>query len=1233
MSFVHLHVHTHYSLLDGYSKIDKLVNRAREQGMPALAITDHGTMFGVIEFYNAAKAAGIKPLIGVEAYMAARRMSDKEAHVDKPAAHLLLLAENDIGYHNLLQITSAAQLEGFYYYPRIDHEFLASHAEGLIAASACLKGEVPSTILKRGVEHGAKMLDFYYEVFGRNRFFLELQRHPIDELEKVNRDLMALGKRYNARFIATNDVHYVDRPDARQQDILLAIQTGALLSDTKRMRMTSDTYYLRTPAEMAELFRDVPEAISNTLDIAERCNVNLDPRGYHLPLFEVPQGYSTDTYLLDLCEEGLNRRYGQQPPDSPARRRMEYELSVIHRMGFDAYFLIVWDLCRHAREQGIWYETRGSAAGSLVAYTLGITIVEPLAHGLLFERFLNPDRISMPDIDLDFQDDRRSEIMEYCAQRYGSDHVAQIITFNTLGARAAIRDVSRVMDISLSEVDRISKMVNANPTKAKPLRDQLEQSVELKALVDAGGDVREMLLNAAAMEGVARSAGTHAAGVIITDKPLLEYIPLHRPTNESLETPIKTVSQFEMNIIEKLGLLKVDFLGLDTLTTMQRACRLIEARHGKRFDLSNIPLDDAETYASLGCGLTAGVFQLESSGMTRFLMQMKPTKLANIVAMVALYRPGPMDIIPSYIKRMHGEEAISYPYEGMEPILAETYGHAIYQEQVMQAAVKLAGYSDAESDNLRKAISKKNKKEIARHHAMFIKGAVERGIPKEVADRIFTDWEGFGDYGFNKSHAADYGVIAVQTAYLKAHYTIEYMTALLTQSHAQIEKIAMYVADARSLGLKVEPPDVNHSEYDFSIEDCPEGGAVIRFGLGAIKNVGAGSVETIIEVRREGGAFSDINDFLRRVDLRKVGKRAMECLIRVGALDCFGERIALMEALESMTRLSESTFRARENGQLSFFGQQDGGLSEDLVLKAHGKLEQREKLEWERELLGLYISDHPLSAYQRQLETRAKQHTSDLADMPHEAQVCVGGLISRVRMTLTKAKSEEMAFATLEDLRGKVDLVIFPRTWQRYNEILRDGQMLLVSGRLDMSRGEPKLLVENVEVLVPEAAAPGVVEAPHPAEEVPGVFFETEFDAGEGYEPARPDAHQAAEKPAAAPNAGSLQAAAPQAGAPQVATSAVELRQELSAPLPPEFKGQLLTVRLRSTGDKARDARRLKHVFGLLTSTPGSDRFALVCQENGHEFRMDFPNHSTSVHPALLKELESVAGENCILLA
>ncbi|MFH1634423.1 MAG: DNA polymerase III subunit alpha [Chloroflexota bacterium] len=1081
MSFVHLHTHTEYSLLDGFCNIPKLVKRTREMGMPALAITDHGTMFGVIDFYKAAIAEGIKPIIGIEAYLAARGMTDRVARLDKKSSHLLLLAENETGYKNLLEIASAGQLEGFYYYPRIDHDFLAGHAEGLICASGCMAAEIPRAISQGDLEEARKTIDWYYDLFGPDNFFLELQLHEIPELEKINQTLLELGPHYGARYIATNDLHYINPEDAKLQDILLAVQTGSLLSDPKRMRMTDGTYYLRSPEEMAALFSDVPEAISNTLLIAERCELDLSRKGYHLPDFPVPEGLTAETHLRQLCEEGLRRRYGDQAESSQIRERLEYELGVIHEMGFDAYFLIVWDLCMYAKREGIWYNARGSAAGSIVAYTLNITLVDPIEHGLIFERFLNPGRVSMPDIDLDFRDDRRAEMMEYCAHRYGDDKVAQIITFGTMKARAAIRDVGRVKDIPLNEVDRIAKLIPNVPGKPVSIEEALKTVPEFKKVYESAAYLRDLIDTAKGMEGVVRNSGTHAAGVVITDKAIIEYVPLHRPTGNTQDSPIKTVTQFAMSVVDDLGLLKVDFLGLATLTTMARACDLIRERHGIDFNLDNIPLDDPGTYELMGRGETAGVFQVEGSGMRRYLTQMKPHNLDHVIAMVALFRPGPMDFIPSYIKRMHGEEEITYLHPKLEPILEETYGITVYQEQIMYTAMSLAGYTASEADFLRKAVAKKKSKALLKQRSRFVRGAIENDIPTDIADKIFDNWEAFARYGFPKGHAADYGVIAVQTAYLKLHYPVEYMTALLAVEQHNTDKVALYAADCRRMNIEVLPPDINTSQWDFTIEDHDDGTASIRFGLGAVKNVGHGPVETIINARGNQ-PFTELNDFARRIDLRKAGKRALESLIKVGALNALGPRPALLESLDRIVAISASHFKAADAGQMSLFGPQTGLVAEIKLPAAVTKVTRREQLNWERDLIGLYVSDHPLSPVMDVITQNVSHFSAELAEAEANQFVRVAGLVTHVRPHTTK-KGDPMGFVTIEDLQGTIDLVIFPRIWSKYFDLIDFDNIILVEGRVDAQRGEPKVLVDKItseltRVAPLDDSPPGMKTAP-----------------------------------------------------------------------------------------------------------------------------------------------------------
>ncbi len=1059
MSFVHLHVHSEYSILDGFSNLEKLTGRVAELGMPAVALTDHGTMLGTMLFYREARKARIKPIIGLETYLAPRRMQDKDAGRDKSHFHLVLLAENEAGYKNLLKIATAAQLEGFYYSPRIDHSYLADHAEGLIAASACMSGEIPRALLDGDVKLAQSRLDWYLDVFGRDHFYLELQSHDIPGLPALNQQLVDLARLNKVSLIATNDVHYIHQEDAKLQDVMLAIQTGSLLSETKRMRMTGETYFLRTPDQMKALFGNIPGAIENTLEIAQRCNVNLDFAGYHIPQFQVPEGYDSRSYLRELCEAGLVQRYGDHSQDPEVRQRIEHELSVIQTMGFDSYFLIVWDLCKYAREQGIWYGVRGSGAGSIVTYVLFISNFDPLAHKLIFERFLNKDRISMPDIDLDFQDDRRSEMLEYCSQRYGEDKVAQIITFGTLGARAAIRDVGRVLDIDKGEIDRAAKMIPAGPGKPISIKEALETIPEFKQAYDEHDYMKELIDIAEKVEGVVRHVGTHAAGVVISDKPIVEYMPLHRPTSGSEDSPIKSVTQYEMADLDDLGMLKVDFLGLITLTIMQQACALIEKRHGVCLDMDHIPTDDPQAFDLLRSGQTAGVFQLEGTGMTRFLTQMAPQNLSNVIAMVALFRPGPMQFIPAYIDRLHGAP-VSYRHPALEPIFAETFGIGIYQEQIMQAAVDIAGYTLSESDELRSAISKKKAEKIVLHKEKFVSGAVKKGMDAETAKSIFADWEEFARYGFNKSHASGYGILAVRTAYLKAHYPIEYFTALLSSSMNDVEKVAFYINDARNVGIEVLAPDIRFSEWNFSIEDLADGSAAIRFGLGAIKNVGMSSVEYICQVRKET-SFQSLDAFVELLDLRQVGKRTLESLIKVGAMDSFGGRCALLEAMDNLMAVSASNRRSKNSGQLSIF-EEMGSSMVNITLPDCVELDQKTRLGWERDLAGMYISSHPLAAYRKALTKKTTHFSSQLNDVEENGSVKVAGMVTQFRPYQTK-DGKMMGFVTIEDFQGSIDLVLFTKTWEKYSRYIMPDQVILAEGKVNRRNNGLSILTDLVK--------------------------------------------------------------------------------------------------------------------------------------------------------------------------
>jgi DNA polymerase-3 subunit alpha len=1239
MSFVHLHVHSEYSLLDGMGKVHRLVARAKELGMPALAITDHGTLFGAVEFYIAAKAAGIRPVIGIEAYLAPRGMKDRDPRADREPPHLLLLAESDAGYKNLLRIATAAQLEGFYYKPRIDREYLAAHSEGLICASACLAGEIPRALNEGRTEDARRAAGWYREVFGPDRFYIEMQDHDIPELRAVNRGLVELAGRLGLPMVATNDVHYVMPEDSYAQDILLCIQTNVTVSRPDRMRMSGNTYYLRTPEEMRALFGELPGAVSNTLAIAERCTVDLGFHGYHLPVFPVPEGTTPEGYLRRICEDGLRARYGERASAPELRERLDYELSVIHRMGFEMYFLIVWDLCRFARENSIWYNARGSAAGSLAAYALSITLVDPIAHGLIFERFLNPARVSMPDIDLDFQDDLRGRVLEYAARRYGSDRVAQIITFGTMAARAAVRDVGRVLDIPLPEVDRIAKLIPSQQGKAVTLADALQDVPALREAYAGADYVRNLIDTAAKLEGVARNAGTHAAGVVIADRPLVEYVPLHRPTHDALEdSETGAVTQYEMQILDHLGLLKVDLLGLSTLTIMQRTCALIRQRHGKTLDLNSIPTDDPAIYELLGRGEVAGVFQVEGSGMRRYLMEMKPTRLDHVIAMIALFRPGPIEFIPEYILRMRGTKPVTYRHPALQPILCETYGILIYQEQLMRAVIDLAGFTPSEADNLRKAVSKKNAAAIQKHRTQFIAGAAKvHSIPADEAATIFDDWQGFARYGFNKAHAADYGVICAQTAYLKAHYPVEFMTALLSASKCDSDKVAAYIVDCRRMGIPVRPPDLNASGWDFTIEADGQERQSIRFGLGAVRNVGEGATDEILKPRTADGPFRSLDDLACRVDLRRVGKRPLEAMIKVGALDRLGERGALLHSLDRILAVSTAHFRAKEAGQMTFFAAGSPAAHEETIpLAVVDPVSRGTLLEWEKELLGLYVSDHPLSPYMSDLQRVITHFSSEMGEETAGQRVKVAGLVTNVRPYQAKS-GQMMCFLTLEDLYGPIDVIVFPRLWKTVQMIVKEEALLVVDGKAEAGGSTPKVLAEKLTTEfsitdpIPTAADPAPAGRPAPGPPAQDDWLPPPGDPWEETaEGAVPSLPVAALPPRPADPIGSESAVAERriayAEAPPVPFG-------LTFPdiAPPRVDGPcMITIHLRESGDRTRDARRLRILHGFLSSFPGRDHFAFLVSEESRTYRLEFPSDTTTWSAELEKRIHGLIGPDGI---
>jgi DNA polymerase III subunit alpha len=1071
--FVHLHVHTEYSLLDGSCKIPELIKKAKGLNMPALAMTDHGVMYGTIEFYKAAVAAEIKPIIGCEVYVALKSMKEKTARVMQKSSngddrndhspsnyHLLLLAQDDIGYRNLLKIVSKAHLDGFYYKPRVDKELMAQHSSGLIALSGCLQGEVPHLLHRNKQLEAESALKEYLDIFGIENFYLELMDHGLKEQKAVNPKLVELSRKTGARLVATNDVHYLNRTDSLAHEVQLCIQTGKTMEDKNRLSFDSEEFFFKDGQEMGEVFAEVPEAIRNTMEIAERCNLAIDFNTYHLPQFPVPPGKSLEGFLEELCIEGLPRRYPEVTPD--LNERMRYELSVIKEMGFSAYFLIIWDFIRFARSEGIPVGPgRGSAAGSLVAYLLGITDIDPMRFGLLFERFLNPGRKSMPDVDTDFCVERRGEVINYVNKKYGSDHVSQIITFGRMKAKAAIRDVGRVSSLPLPFVDKIAKLIPLNATIEESLKTD-----ELKALYNSDPTVKKLLDTAVVVEGLARNASIHAAGVIISKDPISTHVPLQRMGNDEI------VAQFEMNSISDIGLLKMDFLGLRNLTVMNKCLDMIRRNRGVSLDLLNLPLDDKSTYRLLQEAKTVGVFQLESTGMQGYLRQLKPDRFQDIVAMCALYRPGPLEsgMVDDFIKGRHGKKKVEYLHPMLEPILTETYGVIIYQEQVMKIANVLANFTMAQADDLRKAMGKKKAEVMAKQEKNFLEGCKKNGISGKIAKTIWDLIVKFAGYGFNKSHTVAYAMVAYQTAYLKANYSLEYMAALMTSVMDKIEKASFFIKETRNMGIQLLPPHINESEAEFSVS-----GDAIRFGLAAIKNVGRGAIDSIIEVRKKLGCFTSMVHFFSELDSRQVNKKVLESLIKSGAMDCFGHtRATLMANLDFMLGEAQKMQKERRSGQISLFDISDS-CKETLAIELPQKLEEYEKatiLGFEKEMLGLFISDHPLNSVKELLRDRVSMQIAGLEQASNGTPVTCAGVIGNVKRITTK-KNLSMAFFVLEDQTSSVEVVVLPKIYEKGREYIVEDGLIIVKGKVeikerDMSGEEGDITVNEAKLIADE---------------------------------------------------------------------------------------------------------------------------------------------------------------------
>lgn len=1075
VNFVHLHTHTEYSLLDGAASIKKLIAKTKELGMDSIAITDHGAMYGVVDFYKEAVANGIKPVIGCEVYVAPRTRFDKTYEYDSKYSHLILLAENEEGYKNLIKIVSAGFTEGFYYKPRVDFELLKNHSKGLIALSACLAGELPKAILADNYEGAKETAEKYIEVFGADNYFIEIQDHGLEEQRRTNPMLIKLAEELGVGLVATNDIHYVNKEDAEAQDILMCIQMDRTVDDPDRMKFETEEFYLKSPEEMSELFSYAPSAIENTAKIAKRCNVDFDFKTRHLPSFDVPDNKEPFCYLKELCYDGLKKRY--KDIDESLTKRLDYELSVIKNMGFVDYFLIVWDFIHFAKNNGVMVGPgRGSAAGSIVAYTLGITGIDPIRYNLLFERFLNPARVSMPDIDIDFEPEGRQKVINYVIEKYGADKVSQIITFGTLKAKLVIRDVGRALNIPYQEVDRVAKLV---PFDLKMTIDKaLDISVELKELYQNDEKIKKLLDMARTLEGLPRHKSTHAAGVVITEEPTVNYIPLQ--TNDEAVT-----TQFVKDTVEELGLLKMDFLGLRNLTIIENAIKIIEKNKGIKIDMSEISYDIKEVYENISTGNTDGVFQIESAGMKSFMQELKPTSLEDIIAGISLYRPGPMESIPLYVHNKNHPEEITYKHPLLKDILDVTYGCMVYQEQVMQIVRTMAGYSLGDADLLRRVISKKkmDKMEIERQNFIYgkkdedgnvlIKGCVNNGIDEKIAADIFNEMYDFANYAFNKSHAAAYAYITYQTAFLKTFYPVEYMASLIS-SVEDMDKANEYIVNAKKMGIELFPPDVNKSSDTFTVE-----GNSIRFGLYAVKNVGRSFIQRLMKERDEKGEFKSFSDFVSRMIDKEINKRAVEGLIMCGAFDSMGiKRSQLMAVYEDVINSEGLKRRGNLEGQFSLF---DDDVQEEIVFPKKEEFSKRELLKMEKQTIGMYLSGHPMEEYLEKTEKISGYNIGKIINAVEKDEdgnvkiinqnitdgmfIKLCGIIS-ARKNKTTRNNSQMAFITLEDIYGSLEVLVFPKILIEYSHILQEENLVVIEGKLSIREDEePKLLCERVILL------------------------------------------------------------------------------------------------------------------------------------------------------------------------
>ncbi len=1160
--FTHLHIHTEYSLLDGMCRIPQLVARTKELGMDSLAITDHGAMYGVIDFYVAAKEAGIKPIIGCEVYVAQTDCHSRDPKYRSPY-HLTLLVKNDKGYHNLIQLVTKSHLEGFYYKPRIDKELLKLHCEGLIALSGCAHGELARLILEGQIDEAARVASWYKETF--DDYYIEIQRYPVPEFEHISRELVSLSGKLGIPPVATGDTHYINKKDAPAHEILLCIQTNTSIHDEKRLKMIGDFFYLKSPEEMEQLFIDLPQALENTRRITDMCQLELDFTRLHLPRVTTPEGKTADDFLAELCWQGLEKLYQEPGPD--IRERLSYELDVIQKTSFADYFLVVWDITSFARSSDISFGVRGSAAASLALYCLGITDIDPLTYKLVFERFLNVERREMPDIDLDFQDDRRDEVLAYVNQKYGAAHVAQIVTFGTLGARAALRDTGRALGMPYAQVDQVARLIPQEPTMT--LTRALEESRELNDSYCQDEAVRNLVDSARKLEGLIRHSSTHAAGVVISHDSLTEYVPLqsaargnqHAVMNEhaplqpaSKENQHAVMTQYHMENIARLGLLKMDLLGLSNLTILAKATEIIKQNCGVSVDLQNIPLDDSKTFKLLASGETKGIFQLESSGMRRYIEELKPTNFSDISAMVALYRPGPMEQIPTFIKAKQGLIPIRYPHPALKDILEETYGVIVYQEQVLFIAQALSGYSLGQADIFRKAMGKKIAKVMKKERKNFIDGATKKGISTELAEEVFSLIEPFAGYAFNKAHSVSYALIAYHGAYLKANYPAEYMTAFLNTYWDNMEKVRSAVAECRRLGIQVLPPDINSSQADFAIEKGTGNGTAIRFGLAAIKNVGTSPIKCITSARSQEGVFTSTENFCHRVDLRGINKKVLESLIKTGTFDSLVNRGALLKSIANIISLSQMEQRMKESGQAGMFDNW-AQTSPAYALDKSEEVSTKQKLDWERELLGVYFSSSFLNSLASALPTHYISEglisCSEIStDMAGET-AATAGMIASIRQAYTRDR-RPFTIATIEDLNGSVEVIAWPRLYESTKELWEEGNILMVKGEVKIRDGGVQLYCQQAQ----------------------------------RYQHTEPESKGSTEQ-----------------------------------------KQRHLMISFNQTDDADRDVECLRKVVGILQDYPGQDTVSLIIRGGDAPTNLEMPGLNVNYCPELVQELSSILGE------